>query len=218
MSTTVVTTDRIRESLASVHDQLRHAGTWWDAEQLGAIARRARDGFVQRGTPPWMRELPAEVEGLSDAALVVIDKIATDPGSVDRAWASVQIEALGDGPYVELVGIAAVAVIVHMYAECAGEAVVPLGEPASDAGEPSRERPHGLGDIGAHVPMIDPFDFANVARALSLVPTANLAFYTLVRPMYSEAGFEHLVWETPLSRPQVELVASRVAALNECFY
>ena len=214
----VVTTPRIRESLDSVHDQLRRSGTWWDAAQIGAIARRARDGFAQRGAPPWMRELPDHVSGLPAAALTVIDKIATDPGSVDRAWAHEQVEALGDGPYVELVGITAVAVIVHMYAACADEAVTPLGAPDADAGTPSRERPDGLGDIGAYVPMVDPFDFANVARALSLVPSANLAFYTVVRPMYSEAGFEHLVWETPLSRPQVELIASRVAAMNECFY
>ncbi|MGB1506686.1 MAG: alkylhydroperoxidase-related (seleno)protein, partial [Acidimicrobiales bacterium] len=66
--------------------------------------------------------------------------------------------------------------------------------------------------------MLEPFPFANVARALSQVPSANTTFYTLVRPMYSAAGFDELVWTTPLSRPQVELVAARVAAMNECFY
>ncbi len=74
----VVTTDRIRESLESAHDQLRHSGTWWNAAQLGAIARRARDGFVQRGRPPWMRELPTDVPGLPAEALVVIDRIVAD--------------------------------------------------------------------------------------------------------------------------------------------
>ena len=165
-----------------------------------------------------MRQLPDEVEALPAAAVAVIDRVTADPGSIDRRWAREQIAVLGDGPYVELVGLTAVSVIVHLYAECAGETVAALGDPAEDAGCPSRVRPAGLGDIGAHVVMTDPFDFANVARALSLVPSANQAFYTVVRPMYSEAGFEHLVWHTPLSRPQVELVASRVAAINECFY
>ena len=218
MSANVVTTARIRASLESAHDQLRHSGTWWDAAQLGAIARRARDGFVQRHLPPWLRELPAEVEGLPAAAVAVVDRVVADPGSLDRGWASEHVAALGDGAYVELVGITAVAVIIHMYAECVDEAVTPLGAPVPDPGTPSRERPDGMGDIGAYVPMLEPFDFANVARALSLVPSANLAFYTLVRPMYSEAGFDELVWTTPLSRPQVELVASRVASMNECFY
>lgn len=214
----VVTTPRIRESLESVSEQLRRCGTWWDAPQVGAIVRRARDGFAQRGVAPWLRPLPDEVAELPAAAVAVIDRVTTDPGSIDRRWAGEQIAVLGDGPYVELVGLTAVSVIVHLYAEGAGEMVAAVGESAEDAGHPSRERPAGLGDIGAYVVMTDPFDFANVARALSLVPSANQAFYTVVRPMYSEAGFEQLVWDTPLSRPQVELVASRVAAMNECFY
>ncbi|MEM9202981.1 MAG: hypothetical protein AAGC53_15065 [Actinomycetota bacterium] len=218
MTNPVATTPAIREALASVHTQLRRSGTWWDADQIGAIARRARDAFAVRTAVPWLRDLPTAIDGLPAAAIDVIDRVATDPGTIDRPWAKTHIDVLGDAPYVELVGIAAVAIMVHVYAECAGETVEPLGLPSADAGEPSRKRPSGMGDIGAHVPMLEPFGYANVARALSLVPSANLAFYTLVRPMYSEAGFEHLVWETPLSRPQVELVASRVASLNECFY
>lgn len=216
--TSVATAPHIREALASAHDQLRCSGTWWDAEQLGAIVRRASDGFAQRGTPPWSRTLDPEVDGLPAAAVAVIDTIATDAGSVDRTWAHRQIGELGDGAYVELVGLTAVAVIIHMYADAAGETVGPFGSPAPDAGQPTRTRPDGLGDIGAHVPMLDPFPAANVARALSLVPSANTAFYTLVRPMYSSAGFDTLVWDTPLTRAQVELVAARVAAMNECFY
>lgn len=75
-----------------------------------------------------------------------------------------------------------------------------------------------MGDIGAYVPMQDPFSYANVARALSLVPEANRMFRTAMVPMYSAPGMADLVWDTPLSRPQVELVATRVAALHECFY
>ncbi len=84
--------------------------------------------------------------------------------------------------------------------------------------QPDRRRPDGLGDIGAHVPALDPFPAANVARALSLVPDANVLFRTVSVPAYSAPGFADLTWDTPLSRPQVELVASRVAAMNECFY
>jgi hypothetical protein len=57
-----------------------------------------------------------------------------------------------------------------------------------------------------------------VARALSLVLDANVLFRTVSVPGYSAPGFADLTWDTPLSRPQVELVASRVAAMNECFY
>ena len=36
--------------------------------------------------------------------------------------------------------------------------------------------------------------------------------------MYAMKDFGELVWDRPLMRPQVELVAARVSALNECFY
>lgn len=197
--------------------RLRHSGTWLDADQIAAAVARADARCRQRGSAPWNHDLPDSGDLLSPAALAVIDKVAGDPGSVDGAWAAEQISALGDGAYVELVGTTAVAVALRVHADAVGGEPEPI-TPASEPGSPTRERPDGLGDIGAHVPMLDPFPFANVARALSLVPSANETFYTLVRPLYSAAGFEKLVWDTPLSRPQVELVASRVAAMNECFY
>jgi hypothetical protein len=37
--------------------------------------------------------------------------------------------------------------------------------------------------------------------------------------MYASGDeFWNLTWDRPLSRPQVELVAARTSALNECFY
>ena len=91
----VVTTPRIRESLESVSEQLRRCGTWWDAPQVGAIVRRARDGFAQRRVAPWLRQLPDEVEALPAAAVAVIDRVTADPGSIDRRWAREQIAVLG---------------------------------------------------------------------------------------------------------------------------
>ena len=40
----------------------------------------------------------------------------------------------------------------------------------------------------------------------------------LVQSMYALANFTELVWNGPLSRPQTELIAARVSAINECFY
>ena len=44
------------------------------------------------------------------------------------------------------------------------------------------------------------------------------AVFVLVGAMYAGAEFQTLVWDRPLSRPQIELVASRVSAVSECFY
>ena len=68
--------------------------------------------------------------------------------------------------------------------------------------------------------MVDPWEGPNVSRALSLVPTANQLFMTNVRSMYggNGGGFNDMVWNGPLSRPQAELLAARVSSINECFY
>lgn len=215
MTTISIDTDHAA-AVTDTADRLRVSGTWFDAEQIAAIVRRADARSRQRAAPPWNQELPDPGTLVPDA-IAVIDKIASDPGSVDAEWAARHVAALGDAPYVELVGTVAVAVARRLFADAAGFELAPI-VPAPDPGEPTRDLPAGLGDIGAHVPMTDPFPFSNVARALSAVPSANQTFYTLVRPLYSAAGFSSLVWDTPLSRPQVELVASRVAAMNECFY
>ncbi len=207
----------VAESHRLVWGQLQLAGTWWSADELLAIAGRARAVFAVRHLPPWSRNLPSAVEGL-DTVLPIVDHLTTNPGSIDKEWAMASIDALGDGHYVELVAVVATTVMIDMFAACAGVEVEALPPVTPDPGQPSRQRPEGLADIGAHVPMVDPFPYANVARALSLVPSANRLFRTASVPMYSAPGMSDLVWDTPLSRPQVELVASRVAALNECFY
>ena len=215
--TTISISPNYAAAIDATRARLGNGGTWFDAEQMTAIVARADARGRQRGAPPWNHELPDPTDLLGPGELAVIDRIAGDPGSVDAPWAAERVAELGEGPYVELVGTVAAAVALRLFADSVGGEVEPL-VPAREPTEPTRETPEGLGDIGAHVRMLDPFPFANVARALSQVPGANETFYTLVRPMYSAAGFERLVWDTPLSRPQVELVASRVAAMNECFY
>ncbi|MFT7599180.1 MAG: hypothetical protein ACI8TP_002109 [Acidimicrobiales bacterium] len=208
----------VAESHRSVWSQLMRSGTWWTATEQLAIAARARAGFEARARPPWSRDLPQEVEGLPTAALVVIDALVANPSSIDASWAAERIADVGDGHYVELVSVVATVVMVDMFAACAGSQLAPLPIASSDPGVPSSIYPDGLGDIGAYVRLLDPFPYANVARALSLVPSANLLFRTTSVPMYSAPGMSDLIWTTPLTRPQVELVASRVAAMNECFY
>ncbi|MGH1488423.1 MAG: alkylhydroperoxidase-related (seleno)protein [Acidimicrobiales bacterium] len=213
-------TDEIAESHRMAWQMLAQPGTWWTGSERLAIAERARQMFELRATPPWLRNAdqvaPSAVAVLSEPTVAVVDKMTLDAGNIDREWAAKAIADLGDGPYVELIGVVATIVMIDVFAEAAGVDKAALPSPVD--GQPSSERPDGLGDIGAHVPVLEPFPAANVARALSLVPEANKLFRTVSVPTYSAPGFAALQWDTPLSRPQVELVASRVAALNECFY
>ena len=75
-----------------------------------------------------------------------------------------------------------------------------------------------MDDAGAWVQMTVPFAGPNVGRALSLTPPDQMIFMGMVGAMYAMSDFTQLVWDRPLSRPQVELIASRVSAVNECFY
>jgi len=210
--------DPVAESHRQVWDQLGRSGTWWTATEILAIAETARCAFAQRNQPPWQRTAASPGTQLPSEAVSAIERIATNPSSVDRQWVDSVTSQIGDGHYVELVAVTATMAMVDIFAEGIGVPVEPLPQVSSQPGQPSRKRPDGLGDIGAHVQMLEPFGYANVARALSLVPSANQLFRTTSVPMYSAPGMGDLVWDTPLQRPQVELAASRVAALNECFY
>ena len=70
------------------------------------------------------------------------------------------------------------------------------------------------------MPLQEPWQGPNVARALSLVPSQNTMFFRLAMAMYGgPQNFFELVWDGgPLTRPQVELLAARVSSVNECFY
>ncbi len=140
-----------------------------------------------------------------------------EPHRLERDWCVQVTDELGDAPYVELVAIVVCVTAIDAFAEALGAGLEPF--PHAAGGEPSHERPSGVGEAGAWVPMTVPWQGANVGRALSLVPPSAAMFGSLVRAMYAGRDFLELFWEDrPLSRPQVELVAARVSALNECFY
>ena len=84
---------------------------------------------------------------------------------------------------------------------------------------PTHETIDGVGDVGAWVSQTTGETRANVSRTLSLVPVTNDPWRRLVDSHYSRgAEFQEAVWNRPLSRPQIELVASRTTGINECFY
>jgi len=196
---------------------LATAGAWWTGAEHVELARSVRDARTHRSDPPWLRK-PAQTEGgqLPAAATEVARRVAIDAHQLDRSWSEAMIEQLGDGPYVEATAVAAITSAIDAFAESLGTALEAL--PCPEPGEPDRRRAESVGDDGAWVPMTVPFQGPNVARALSLVPSAQMTFFGLVGTMYAMADFQTLVWDRPLSRPQVELVAARVSAVNECFY
>jgi hypothetical protein len=218
-----------RDGVAALHDRiladLASPGDWLDARSRRAAideARAARSCEVCRARGAALSaaagaERHALHEVLSDAAVEVIHRVVNDPGRLTRRWADSQIAALGDAVYAELVAVTAIIVAIDMCARSIGTRPPELAEPVD--GEPARERPDGLGDVGAWIPMTEQKLLANVSRALSLVPRTNTTWRTLVNDSYSRGPqMVALTWERALSRPQIELVAARVSQLNECFY
>jgi len=221
-------------------NRLAAPGTWWTGRERVAIAaevRAARDCAACHA-----RRLALSPEavvgghGSASAGLlpeVVVDcvhRITTDPGRLSRSWfGRLMASGLEDAAYVEIVGLVAAVVGIDAVCRGLGAALHPL--PEARSGRPSRRRPAAARLEGAWVPMIPAhaargseadlwgLRTANVLRALSLVPEA-------VRDLKSLSAAHYLPMEDvpnpyarrSLDRAQMEFVAGRVAALNECFY
>jgi len=157
-------------------------------DPLDAARQAAVSPAAVAGEHPASTELPA-------AAVEVVHRVASDPGRLTRSWADRQIAELGEERYTELVGVVAIASVIDRF------------------------HLDGVGDVGAWVSQSTGSTRANVSRTLSLVPVTEVAWRDLVDSHYSRgAEFMEAIWERPLTRPQVELVASRTTGLNECFY
>jgi alkylhydroperoxidase family enzyme len=243
--TTTMATLPIRPDLA---EQQRHfwahltaPGTWWmGAERIAAVAA-AREATTCRLCRDRKAALsPAAVPGrhdgahaLPETAVEVAHKVRTDSGRLSHEWFSRQRDGgLSEPAYVELVAIVTMATGLDMFARALGTA--PEALPAPKAGDPERRLPQGVKANGAWVPTLEPEDVTgaeadiypsdgvlpNIAKALSLVPNEVRMIRTLTAALYMPV--EHVADPTyvrgPLDRLQMELVAARVSAINECFY
>ena len=216
----------VRADLDAIHqsqvESLGDPGTWFSGEQRLAIVTEARSAL-------------AGVAGSGeDVARRLARRLAATPREfAETDYSDALSEGLSDAQYVEMVGLVSRLVDFDTLARGLGVDAVPL--PAPKGGEPSRERPETAVQEGAWAPTIPngkqggelgrelyggrwkPF----IIRSLSLVPAELRAHYQLEEVQYlplnrfQEFGYQH---HEGFSRPQVEVIAGRVSALNECFY
>ena len=232
----------IPEPMRAAHrrawERLAAPGDWWTGAERVAIAAEARAARTcvlcrQRKvalSPHAVAGAHAATALLPAPAVESAHRVASDPGRLTRAGYEKALAAgLSDAHYVELLGIVVTLVNLDALHRALGVAPEPLPEPR--AGEPSRRRPPTAQGVAwvAWLALDSPqgrelFEgrprVPNVARALSLVPDA-------VRQLNELSGVHYLPIEDvidprarvpALSRAQMELVAGRVSALNECFY
>jgi hypothetical protein len=218
--------ENITELMASSWGAVGAPGAWWTGSQRADMVREVRAARMCRLCADRKEALvPMTVDGRHEAAtglpadvVELVHRLTTDASRITQVWAQDRISALEAAPYAEIVGITAIIHMVDVFCVAVGSDVP--APPAEQLGEPSRELPHGLDDIEtAYVPQIR-MPTANVGRALTIVPDTLASFFQLERPLYtSGTEFTRLVWgDRALDRPQVELLAARTSALNECFY
>lgn len=227
----VAVRDDIEVSHREIWVALGLPGTWWTSAQRIGIAREARRARADRGLAPIPTE-PVEPT-LPSTAVEVARRIGGDPASLDAGWFGSVVNRISDVEYVELAGVVVQTVSVDVFCRALG---IPLhAYPEPGPGEPSCERPASAVEEEAWVPTIPSGDaggelgrslyggqtMPNVIRALSLVPDdARLALRQceaqyLEIPQVMDPGYEP---KRGLTRAQIELVAGRVSAINECFY
>ncbi|MGE0256320.1 MAG: alkylhydroperoxidase-related (seleno)protein [Alphaproteobacteria bacterium] len=216
------------------------AGTWWTGAERVAIAAEVRNATGCRLCQQRKAALsPFAIGGVHDSvsdlpapAIDAIHRIRTDPGRLTRGWYERLAEqGLDDGEYVELVVVLALTVAVDTFARAIGSE--PWSLPQSVPGRPTRVRPENLTDEGAYVPTIpsghagpteaDLYNpvAANIYRAISLVPDQARLFYAILGAQYLPPALVPRPDANDgraISRPQMELLAARVSALNGCFY
>ena len=221
-------------------------GTWWNAAERVAIAAETRHaaGCVLCAarkaalSPNMVGGDHASLGALPPAAIEAVHRIRTDSGRLGEAWfRGVMAAGLSEDAYVEIVGIVAVTLAVDTFRNTAGLPKFPL--PAPQPGEPSRRRPRAASKGPAWVSVLLPDDRAadepdlfrdhpgprergnaNIHLAISLVPDTAIQFWDLLETLYQQGAMMRDFGRDyrAISHAQIELLAARVAAINQCLY
>jgi len=229
------------ESYQRAWDRLARPGTWWSGAErvaLAAASRAARECplCVERKAALSPYAVHGEHAGESTSALMpdVVDfvhRVTTDASRLSKAYVEKLLATgLPAERYVEALGIVVQVISIDRFDEAMGLGLEPLPTPVP--GEPTKRRPASV-DGDAFVPWIDLSQLdsegealfgalptvPNVLRALSLVPDEVRGWLDLSTAQYVHPE-QMMSFETrgALTRAQIELVAGRVSAMNECFY
>jgi len=234
---------KVREDLAGAHrrawDRLASPGTWLDGATRIMVAEEVRHA---RGCDLCARRKaalsPYTVDGrhddlgtLPESWVEAIHRIVSDPGRLTHGWYKTMVAlGLAETEYVEIVSVIAHVTAIDTFARGLGMARWSL--PAPKPGKPSRYRPAEARVSDAWVPTIvwneaganeaDLFVGAasNIRRALTLVPGEARSFFDVGANQYlpGPAMRDFAKEYRAITHAQIELLAARVSALNQCTY
>ena len=233
----------IRSDLADAHRRvwrrMAAPGTWLTGRTRVAVAAETRNApnctlcrdRKEALSPYGVEGIHDHLSVLSAAAVEMIHRITTDPARLKRDWFQGLIDdGLPAEEYVEILGVICTTISVDTFAKALG--MVPPALPEPTDGAPSKRRPDNATQGAAWVPWVAPEDAvgddletfgpeaSNVRRALSLVPAEAHGFMELVAAQYLSADQMMDFDNEPraISRQQIELIAGRVSAINQCAY
>jgi|TARA_B100000315_G_scaffold257611_1_gene307023 hypothetical protein len=227
----------LRDDLTTAHAaswaQIGQPGDFWTGAERVDMVASAREALscplcATRKTALSPFAVAAEKQAGHDTQSrlppVIIDmihRIRTDSGRLTREWFdSVIASGITPQQYVEVVGVVNTSVIIDTLHQSLGLDVPDL--PTAESGAPRGQDNPDAVDRGAWVPVMDAEeDLAatglpnapNIARAMGLVPGSVALFFQTFRPHYALSDIP-----LEISQAQAEFVASRVSAINECFY
>lgn len=161
----------------------------------------------------------------------MIHLIVADPGRLTHSWYEKTLNSgIDDTHFVEIVSVVAHTTAIDTFAKGIG---VPLRQlPMPQNGDPSHYKPAEARQHQAWAPNIAWDEFgpneadyfvgpeANIRRALTLVPDEARSFFDIVRAQYL-AGPQMRDFSQEfraITHLQIELLAARVSALNQCTY
>lgn len=235
----------VRRGLQNAHHEywqaLASPGTWFSGAERVAIAAEARNALectlcAERRTALSPYTVPGEhhCDAVLDPRIVdAVHRVITDQSRITQRYIDDNSAAgFTAEQYVEMLGIAVTTLSVDEFNRALGLPPEPLPQPR--AGEPSRYRPgqaeRGTGFVamipadgadGAESDLWQQGQTANVLRALSLVPNAVREWLAVASEQYLSIPGMLQFADIPgrsINRMQMELVAGRVSAINECFY
>lgn len=231
----------IGEAYRAYWEKLAAPGTWWTGEQRIAIAQECRNALScaycaarKQALSPYT--FPGEHEHDSDLperAIDAVHRVVTDQTRITQSYVDDNASnGLSREAYVELVGVVVAVLSIDEFHRALGMPVEAL--PEAQPGGPTEYRPSNISDDIGFVPTVPqsgavgdeadlwPSGYApNVVRALTLVPNALREWRAIAAVQYLalEKMRDYFKDDTrAINRLQMELVAGRVSAVNECFY
>ena len=226
MSASIAVRPDLEAAHCAVWAAIGAPGSQWSGAQRVELAVTALVALdAADPLAPWLA--PSTVPGTLPHVLLapaaahdVVYRVARHGGTLTADWHRRMADLLGELAYVESVALTCEVAAIWSFRRAAGLEAweLPVAQPGSPTGETAG---HLVQPELNWVPVAAPADErAAVVQAFTALPTEHARVWSLADVQYiPDLEMVDPQWTRgTLSRPQMELVATRVAQLRECFY